>query len=489
MGFTNGLFGQAFQGGSNKRVFIPDDPAFGLTNFTIGAWVNIYADSYIIFCRMSGSQVAYAMGDNFHGSVGMNIGLAGDSLYAPITYNQWHQVTDIFDASLGTMSVYIDGTLAAQKSTTVTPLQILSPGSGTGLGIGNNTLYDFPLLGAIEEVVLYSRALSAAEVASLASRVCIPHPATATATLDYGFVVNATITDGGCGYTNTPLVSIQGGGGNGATATAVVSNGVVVHIIITDAGIGYTNTPTVLIGFAPSITSQPQSTTVNGGGNASFNAAAAGFPLNYQWSFNGSNISGATSSSLTISNVVPTNLGTYVVVVTNAFGSMTSSNAILSMYPYIESPFTGLVTDWGYTNTLSVGAWGTGPLSYQWFQNGVAVLNATNQALTLTSIQFTDAGLYSVVVSSPLGSVTNAPAQVVVNPAGVSLGLYPGVTISGVVGYHYMIESTADLSNTNSWITNANLILAQPVQLWVDTNVDASLPTHPRRFYQVQPGQ
>ena len=76
---------------------------------------------------------------------------------------------------------------------------------------------------------------------------CIPHAATATATLDHGFVVTATITDGGCGYTNTPAVLIVGGGGTGATATAVVSNGVVVGITINDAGQGYISTPTILI--------------------------------------------------------------------------------------------------------------------------------------------------------------------------------------------------------------------------------------------------
>jgi hypothetical protein len=76
---------------------------------------------------------------------------------------------------------------------------------------------------------------------------CDPHSATATATLDNGFVVGATLTDGGCGYTNTPIVLIQGGGGTGGAATAVVSNGVVVGITITDAGIGYTNTPTLYI--------------------------------------------------------------------------------------------------------------------------------------------------------------------------------------------------------------------------------------------------
>src|SRR2546425_5630514 len=42
MGFTSGVFGQAFAGNSNQRMFVPDDPAFRLTNsLTIAAWVNI----------------------------------------------------------------------------------------------------------------------------------------------------------------------------------------------------------------------------------------------------------------------------------------------------------------------------------------------------------------------------------------------------------------------------------------------------------------
>lgn len=128
-------------------------------------------------------------------------------------------------------------------------------------------------------------------------------------------------------------------------------------------------------------------------------------------------------------------------------------------------------------------------MSYQWFDNGVAIADATNATLTLSDIQFTNAGLYSVVLSSPLGSVTNPPAQVVVNPAGVSLGLSPTITIRGVVGNNYIIQRTAALNNTNPWVTVANLTLTQPVQLWTDTNTDASLPTNPQRFYQVLPGQ
>jgi hypothetical protein len=70
----------------------------------------------------------------------------------------------------------------------------------------------------------------------------------------------------------------------------------------------------------------------------------------------------------------------------------------------------------------------------------------------LPCLPFTNAGAYSVVVSNPLGSVTNAPAQVVVNAAGVSLGFCPALAIDGVTGYSYIIDRTANSADTNAWV-------------------------------------
>ena len=74
-----------------------------------------------------------------------------------------------------------------------------------------------------------------------------PHPATAMAIVTNGFVVSVALSDGGIGYTNTPLVYLLGGGGTGAHALAVVSNGYVTGFTIIDPGHGYTNVPVVAI--------------------------------------------------------------------------------------------------------------------------------------------------------------------------------------------------------------------------------------------------
>ena len=71
--------------------------------------------------------------------------------------------------------------------------------------------------------------------------------ATATAIVSYGFVVAYTLTDGGSGYNEPPVVTVLGGGGTGATATALVANGIVTQINVVATGSGYSSPPQVVI--------------------------------------------------------------------------------------------------------------------------------------------------------------------------------------------------------------------------------------------------
>lgn len=84
---------------------------------------------------------------------------------------------------------------------------------------------------------------------------------------------------------------------------------------------------------APSISSQPASTTVSVGQPASFSVTASGTaPLSYQWQRNSANISGATSSTYTINSTTLSDSGAqFRCVVTNSFGSVTSNQAQLTV--------------------------------------------------------------------------------------------------------------------------------------------------------------
>jgi fibronectin-binding autotransporter adhesin len=88
----------------------------------------------------------------------------------------------------------------------------------------------------------------------------------------------------------------------------------------------------ITIGEAPSITTAPASQVVECTGNATFTVAATGSPtLAYQWSVNGSAVSGATSTSFTTNNVHGAgSVYTISATVSSAFGSVTS-NATLTV--------------------------------------------------------------------------------------------------------------------------------------------------------------
>jgi alpha-tubulin suppressor-like RCC1 family protein len=85
---------------------------------------------------------------------------------------------------------------------------------------------------------------------------------------------------------------------------------------------------------APVITGQPVTQTAVAGDTATFTATATGFaPLSYQWYFNDSIISGATATNCPITSVTTSDAGNYTVVVTNLYGSATSSAALLTVLP------------------------------------------------------------------------------------------------------------------------------------------------------------
>jgi Immunoglobulin domain len=114
----------------------------------------------------------------------------------------------------------------------------------------------------------------------------------------------------------------------------------------------------------PSINTQPQSQTVDQGASAAFNVAAdSTAPLSYQWQFNGVNISGATTNSLLLENVQPANAGNYVVMISNYGGSVTSSNAFLTVRPVLAAVQAGnnLIITWSGSYTLQSATNAAGP--------------------------------------------------------------------------------------------------------------------------------
>jgi hypothetical protein len=114
-------------------------------------------------------------------------------------------------------------------------------------------------------------------------------------------------------------------------------------------------------GVAPQLVVEPADRGVVAGDYASFQVLANGTsPLVYQWTFEGTNLAGATGTQLAIPAVSAAHAGNYAAIVTNNFGAVTSRTAVLTLLPAppCAAPPEGLAGWWrGEGNTWSaVGA-------------------------------------------------------------------------------------------------------------------------------------
>jgi alpha-tubulin suppressor-like RCC1 family protein/outer membrane protein assembly factor BamB len=195
-----------------------------------------------------------------------------------------------------------------------------------------------------------------------------------------------------------------------------------------------------------SITEQPQDVTTNAGSTVVFKVvASAGSALTFQWTFNGSNIAGATTSTLTFTNVQFTNSGTYAVKVSSATTSVFSSNAVLTVVsaPVITTGLTNHFISAGSDLHLEVSAMGSPPMTAQWFSNGVAITAATNLFYDITNAQASSSPVAYVIAVSNTNSAdhpTTSTALVTI----VSLELRPSAGISIAAGNRF---SAAVISN------------------------------------------
>jgi hypothetical protein len=138
-------------------------------------------------------------------------------------------------------------------------------------------------------------------------------------------------------------------------------------------------------------------------------------PFSYNWFFGGTNFSGMTTNSLSLTNVQLNQAGQYSVAVSNSFGTVTGS-VNLSVVPLlITTAPTNKSVIAGSSPAFSVVASSLVPLTYQWQFNNAEIFGATNNSLSLTNVLVNQAGLYSVVVSNIYGSVI-ASASLVVQP-------------------------------------------------------------------------
>ena len=212
------------------------------------------------------------------------------------------------------------------------------------------------------------------------------------------------------------------------------------------------------------ITTQPANTEVTAGADAVLFVVASGTDLSYQWQKDGVDVSGATTSELTISSSSKDDEGSYQCIISNDCNSVSSAEATLSVCNPAgissQSAATVSVCE-GDSHTFSVEGEGDATIIYEWYQDNELITGATSSSYELNGTTSDESGAYKVIIKNDCGmkealfqldvlsspSISTQPTDQSANP-GQSMTLSIGVE-GDDISYQWQKDGS-DISGANS---------------------------------------
>ena len=246
----------------------------------------------------------------------------GYDSYSPFTCptNTYRIWTSVLNSNLTAVQVY-DNSATDSNSFSASMANFVTPAAGYYVGGVNPVIPSRCYDGDVVELVCYSGSLT--DIDRLAVLGYLQEKYFAfidIADLSYQWQFDGTNI---YNATNASLVLTNLQTAEAGTYTVTVSN---------LAGVVTSSNAVLTVLSPPVFTSSPSNQSVVAGVPVVFSAAATGtLPIAYQWQFNGVSITNATNTSLTFSDPLAANAGSYTLVATNLYGSATSQVATLSV--------------------------------------------------------------------------------------------------------------------------------------------------------------
>ncbi len=230
-------------------------------------------------------------------------------------------------------------------------------------------------------------------------------------------------------YTDSGLMNAYTGGAATSVYASPISTQTYTVTATNVASCTSSASVTVTIFTSAAITTQPANVTKCAGQTANFTVVATGLGLMYQWRKNGANltnggnISGATTATLTISNVSAADAGTYDVAITSTCGApIESDNKTLTVNPLptalasSNSPICeGSTINLNMSSNAASFSW-TGPNGFTSTSQNPSILTATTNM----------AGTYNVTVTSAFGCTLTTSTFVIVKKGLSAIAITPG---------------------------------------------------------------
>jgi uncharacterized protein YjdB len=279
----------------------------------------------------------------------------GAEQYVAVTYNNQTLVGNLFTNGV------LDGTQTF-PNTSYCPGTIGGAAGTTENMLGNDVFGDWQFGGTIYEFRIWNGAVSPAYLeasAAAGSGVVITNltpqslniqlsttsmigagQQQATVIGNFIQVSDVTVTAAATNWTssNPSVLSVNSSG----LITAI--NGGTASVSATVNGVTATSATINVATTSPVMPQKPASLTVAVSDTAVFSVQALGGSLSYQWSFNSTPIPGATTATLTLTNVSLAEAGTYSISVTNTMGS-TNASAVLTVEQAILKHRYSFVSD------------------------------------------------------------------------------------------------------------------------------------------------
>lgn len=213
----------------------------------------------------------------------------------------------------------------------------------------------------------------------------------------------------------------------------------------------------------PTIVTQPASVAALAGSSVTFRVQATGeLPFEYQWLRNGVPIPGAISSIFGFVHAWSEDAGNYQVVVRNAYGTVTSAVASLTIVAPLQ--FTqdpkSQVAKAGADVIFSVQASSNLPLNYLWYKDSNPIPGSTSTVLTLKNVQESDAGSYTAVAYTTAGGLRSLPATLTISGVLPPLITTQPVSQSKLVGTNasFFVQAIGGMPFSYQWFKNGLII-------------------------------